>query len=499
MRNIRTLLTLCIMALSMSLSAEDSDRLPTLRITFPDHIVKNMPYSNGTMSLTDTDGNITELHAQFKTRGATAQNYLMKPSLNMKLRTDDYTEEVDSTLLGLRQASSFILDAMAIDRICMRNRICMDVWNDYSKLPYDTDFGGRNGTVGRFIELYINDVYYGIYCLSDKINRKLLDLKKYDEKKERVRGVLYKSGTEDIADQNNRNFTDDSLTCTVSWHNAWELHEPEDHAGMEAWAPLLDLYDNKTTYSEAQKYFFMDNLVDYHLLVMAFRISDNWGNKNHYFSIRNIQKDIDDEDPTEADRRRVVLTPWDLDCSLGGDYRGSYYDGNLSTSWKPADMTNNGFYPYSIFMGQQVYKDRLKSRWQEVRKGALSKVTVRKRLETYRDLFLNSGAWQRMTDAFDARSSKPCYVHDLAKEIGYITEWYANRFDEVDAYFGITPSSMGDVNGDGHITIADANAIVNYFLGSADIDIDLNVADVNGDGEITIADANAITNIFLNE
>lgn len=482
----------------MPLFAEDSEMLPLLRITFPDKIVKNMPYSDGTMSLTDTDGSVVELKAQFKTRGATAQNYLMKPALNMKLRSEDYAEEVDTALLGIRTTSSYILDAMAIDRICMRNRVCMDVWNDYSRLPYETDFDGRHGTEGRFVELYINDVYYGIYCLSDKINRKLLNLKKYDDDKQRVRGVLYKSGTSDIEDQNNRNFTDDYLACTVGWHNAWELKEPDDHACEEAWTPLLDIYDNHRSWEDVKKYFFMDNLVDYQLLIMAFSISDNWGNKNHYFSIRNIQKDIDDEDPTEAERRKFVVSPWDLDCSLGGDYRGAYYGGNLHTSWAPSDITKNGFFPFSTCQGQAEYKARLKSRWQEVRKGALSKLTIRKRLETYCSLLVNSGAWKRMTDAFDARSSKPCYVDDLTTEIGYVVEWYYNRFDEMDAYFGIT-AQTGDANGDGVVTIADANAIVNYFLGSGNDAIDLNAADVNGDGVVTIADANAVVNIFLGE
>ena len=82
---------------------------------------------------------------------------------------------------------------MAIDRICMRNRIGMDIWNEFSKLPYETDYGQRSGTVGQFVELYLNGEYKGIYCMSDEINRKLLGLKKY--KNNTIQGILYKSGT----------------------------------------------------------------------------------------------------------------------------------------------------------------------------------------------------------------------------------------------------------------------------------------------------------------
>lgn len=422
-------------------------KLPVMRITLSDPIERHMPYSNGTMTLTDTEGNTIEMKAKFKTRGATAQSYLMKPSLNMKLRTDDYSSSQDSMLLGIRSASKWILDAMAIDRICMRNRVCMDVWNALSPLPYDTDFGGRSGTVGKFIELYINGDYMGIYCLSDHINRKLLNLKKYDEEKGRVRGVLYKSGTSDIANQNERNFKADYTAATISYHNAWELKEPEDHECMEAWEPLVDLHDNRTTYADVRKYFDIDNLVDFQLHVLALSIVDNWGNKNHFFSIRNMQKDIDDPDPTEAARRKCLVTPWDLDCSLGGNYQGTNHSGTYTDWAVEALPANGGFYPFYVCQGQQEYQDKLKARWAEVRSTVFSTQSINARLEAYRDLFLNSGAWERMVKHFDAQSDRPLYVDDLAKEVAYIEEWYADRHDKIDRYFGIDPTGIENLRG----------------------------------------------------
>jgi len=51
----------------------------------------------------------------------------------------------------------------------------------------------------------------------------------------------------------------------------------------------------------------------------------------------------------------------------------------------------------------------------------------------------------------------------------------------------------GDVNGDGEVTIADVNAIVDLILSSSYSAS----ADVNGDGEVTIADVNAVVDIIL--
>lgn len=424
----------------------ETDKLPIMKVYFEGDITADMSYVNGTMTLTDTDGSLVKLPAKFRTRGATARQYLYKPSLNMKLRTPDYAEEADSALLGMRSCSSWILDAMAIDRICMRNRVAFDIWNEFSRLPYDTQFDGRNGTEGRFVELYINDQYYGIYCLSDRINRKLLDLKKVQEKEDGsvvIRGALYKSGTQDILNQNEPCYSEDSSACVVAWHDAWELTYPEDHSGLQAWKPLQDAILKGNNKDYIKKYFFLENLADYQLLVMALAIADNWGNKNRYLSVRNITKNIDDPKSEEANRRRFVITPWDLDTSLGGSYNGSFYDGNY-TDLPINVFFNNAPFPIYPVISDEEYLAILKQRWIEGRQKAFSPSSINEKLERYRDLFLGSGAWKRMTDHFEAQKSRPMYVLDLAREIDLIEAWYVNRFREMDAYFGIKESDTED-------------------------------------------------------
>ena len=432
---------ICSLLIAITLTAVAQDvRMPVLHVYFDAMIVRDMPYTNGTMKLTDEDGKVVEMPAKFKTRGATAQDFLMKPSLNMKLRTADYSEEADSALLGMRSCSSWILDAMAIDRICMRNRVAFDIWNEFSKLPYETNFGSRNGTEGRFVEVYINDQYYGIYCLTDRINRKLLDLKKVKEMDDgtmQVRGVLYKSGTNSILNQNDVGYNEDYTACVVEWHNAWEISFPEDYASEAIWKPLQDAILTGRSASYVKKYFFLENLADFQLHVMALAIADNWGNKNHYLSVRNINKDINAPEADDANRRRFVITPWDLDTSFGGNYYGACYNGKYEEFLLDI-FSKIAPYPIVYLLGDAQYLSILKQRWIIGRKGAFAIKNVNKKLETYRDLFIKSGAWQRMINPFGITDRGPMLVADLAKEISLIEKWYENRFHEMDAYFGIT-------------------------------------------------------------
>ena len=63
-----------------------------------------------------------------------------------------------------------------------------------------------------------------------------------------------------------------------------------------------------------------------------------------------------------------------------------------------------------------------------------------------------------------------------------------------------TETVKGDVNKDGHVTIADVTALVNIILGKDDTTpylYDHGAADVNGDEGITIADVTALVNIIL--
>lgn len=435
-------LFICLLAAIFStpeIMAEEA-ALPQLHLTYSGSLKKDMPdYIAGSMELTDTDG--TEYNIEnvlLKTRGATAQQYINKPSLNLKLRTAD-GEELDTDLLGLRKASTFILDAMAIDRINMRNRVAFDIWNSFSRLPYETDFGSRNGTVGRFVEVYLNGRYKGIYCLSDKINRKLLDLKKpqIDEASGEVtiRGVLYKNGTNDIGNQNTPGFFNDFGVYIARYHDAWELHEPEEYASEEVWAPLVNLYAHHSAYSYIKEHFFLENLADYTIHIMALSIGDNWGNKNRYFSIQNITK--------TDDRGKFVLTPWDLDSSLGGNYNGSKYGGNY-TSWSVSDVSKNPPIPISACMGQAEFKSLLKKRWIEGSMGAFAVDSVIGRLNDYADLFIESGAWQRTLDAANSQDLK---VKDLKEEIRLIGEWYEKRFAEMDAYFKVSDADREQAAG----------------------------------------------------
>ena len=179
-------------------SSLNEKSLPLVNITVEIEKVSKPEYTPATIEVTDpqkrTNGEETAtFNCKVKYRGVSSSGY-DKKSFAVKLLNEKGKSQ-DAGIFGIREDDAWILDAMTVDRIRMRNRQNFDIWNAMSKTPYNTDNGNRNGTMGYFVELFINGEYHGLYCFTDKINRKLLGVKKAKENDDNsvtIRGVIYK-------------------------------------------------------------------------------------------------------------------------------------------------------------------------------------------------------------------------------------------------------------------------------------------------------------------
>ena len=82
----------------------------------------------------------------------------------------------------------------------------------------------------------------------------------------------------------------------------------------------------------------------------------------------------------------------------------------------------------------------------------------------------------------NGHSKHSCYLDDV--KLYYSEEW---EIVEV----------IGDVNGDGEVSITDINTSIEIILGSITDRAMVERADINGDGEVSITDINALLNIIL--
>ena len=208
--------------------------LPLINVEVDINSVSNEYFVPGHITIAEYKDSTVETNSyncQLRYRGMLALT-LPKKAFSVKL-VDERGEKLDANLLGLRTDNSWILDAMGFDKLRMRNRVCFDIWNEYNHTVWNTNFDNRNGTVGTMVEVFINSRYHGIYCLSDKINRQLLNLKKAKEENDgsvTVKGLLYK-GNGNSTSNTLLDYYEDSVD-SVEW-NQFELQYPDDYPSLQ--------------------------------------------------------------------------------------------------------------------------------------------------------------------------------------------------------------------------------------------------------------------------
>ncbi len=412
-------------------------------------------------------------------RGKTSQ-FLPKLSYAVKL-IDEEGEKLDANLLGLRTDNTWILDAMAIDHLRMRNRVLFDIWNEFSHTMWDTKFNNRNGTVETMVEVCVKGEYNGLYCLSDKINRQLLNLRKAkvnDDSSVTVKGLLYKGKGNGVSNHL-LDYIDDR-TDTTLW-NTFELDYPDQYPSQQSWQPIIDLIDfngktNMDYFKEHyNEWYYIDNLVDYWMLLVAFGL-DDMPYKNAFLSTPDINFE-----------HRYMITPWDLDACLG---RGC--DGSVSNSCSLLTRLNP-FAPYNRLVPYNIdgFKNRLARRWEQFVQAELSPQNLESHINALAQRFVESGAWQREFERWQGTGVDiPLNIND---EIQYVMQWYDKninyistqiirwRDDYVEPYI-ISSSTITeiynhildndntydeklDINHDGHINTNDITVGYDYLLG----------------------------------
>ena len=386
------------------------------------------------MRRTDGENSLFIHYAGVKIRGATASTLPKKP-FGVELWNEN-NEEVDVPVMGMRSDGDIILDAMYYDKARMRNRVCFDFWNKVDSIPYAEEGDTKiNGTEGTFVEVLLNGEYYGLYCLTDKIDRKKLHLKKYktDPVSGEVsqRGVLYKA-TDWSAATRFLGYDTNAATNTLRWFG-WEQKYPDDDNSFANWDPLIslitfaapDLNGNNYKFSLLMgNHFYLQNLVNYVLFLNVFHINDN-NCKNTYISFEDIK----------ALHSRALFTPWDMDASIGRNWDGSL----LNSYGFDAVVYNCGLFQRLIDDNPGDFRRLIHDTWIRWRSTCFAPDSVEAHINAYRDLFKSSGAYMREMARWSGS------LENIDTEAAYMVKWYNNSYAAVNSFLKDYPTGVTDV------------------------------------------------------
>ena len=378
--------------------------MPLITITTDGPIV-NSPAVHGVINVADADGHVITMHAGFKIRGTSSQQY-DKKSYRVELWADATgTEMADTTFLGLRSDDDWNLEAMWSQPLRLRDKVANELWMEMYQLPYaESEPEALPGIRMEYADLFINGEYLGVYALTERMDRKQLGLRKYNGE---IRGVLYKGNGTGAP-------TFEELPAYDNTQDTWANYEwvyPNEAEATINWNHLysftnfvMNASDN-VFYSQYSTQFDKANAIDYYLFINALMAMDNMG--RNLFLARYKKSSA------------YFYAPWDLDAIWGLDT-----DGNKT--YNTAGLMSNGFFGRLIQdCNSNGFVASAKTRYHVLRGDILTTEHIMKLVQDQYDELVENGAYEREHEAW------PSFTVD-ENQLTYMRNWLNDRFSYLD-------------------------------------------------------------------
>ena len=306
-------------------------------------------------------------------------------------------------LLDLRQSAHWVLNAVFIDRSFMRHKLSYDLFRSLDKPD-----ARRFAVASRFVEVFFNGDYHGLYLLMERVDGPLLGLRQFGSN-EVNHACIYKA-------------VDHAANFSQPGHAGYEQREP-DGLIREYWRPLdeldrfasrakdNDFFDPQTGIASRMD---LDNAADFYLLVLLTSNLD--GITKNFMVAKDAPRD-------EQPKPLFFFVPWDYDGTFGRNWDASAVD---ATAW----LSNHLF---DRLMGDRAFRERLTSRWKNLREQEFSAKTIQAMIESNARSIgdaarRNAARWRSVAGHYPDRLS---FEEDLAQ----MKSWIESRSKWLDREF----------------------------------------------------------------
>lgn len=410
--------------------------LPMVSIN-TDFTIQDTPKVLADFRLIETDKNEISTYIGIEYRGASSQAY-PKKSLEIEFWTNqDGSSTTDIPILGMMNDDSFNLQAMYNEDTRIRSKTANELWLQMNSLSYqDEEPNAKNGIRSHYVEVFMNNEYYGIYALGEKVNRKNLKLKKHDGS---IKGELYKG--DHWAGAPTMYSYDANYNNNSDYWSYFEYKHPKQEIN---WGNLHNFIsfvvdsDQETFLQGIDSKFEINNAIDYFIFMNIIRAVDNTG-KNLY--IAKYDKN-----------RKYFYVPWDLDATFGYNW-----DGSLLNEY--TGLLTNGMYEKLLNDdSDNSFKNTLAKKWFMLRENALDINNIYTLLQSNNDVLLKNNVYIREGIAWDYN------YNNNAQD--YMKDWLLNRITYLDGIFSNFLSTENTVN---------KNADIKYFPNPVKNELNINL------------------------
>ena len=404
-------------------------------------------------------------------------------------------------ILGMGKDNNWALLAPYADKSMMRDLLAFEVsrpWMEYTPQ-------------GRYCELYLDGTYYGVFILTEVVSKgkHRINLDDPGEEGDALTGGYIM--------EVNRTEGEVTHTSKYSPVNSTGQRIPNQYIHFQYKSPdYEDMTETQVDYINGRidqmetalwnyrptgtpnyrEYLDMQSFIDYQIAEELGHNVDGYRLSGKFFKRR---------DSVDARFKMVV---WDMNLAYGNS---DYYQGWRTDTWiyKNNSTLNNAgdpqlipFWWYKLNTDPE-YTAALKARWAQYRRSNLREDRIMATVDSLASVLTSHGAEQRNSQAWPRWGQYvwPNYyvADDFQDEVDYLKQWITDRIAWMDGQYGYDPNAgeRGDVDGDGHVAIADVTALIDYLLSGDATGIDLDAADCSLDGDVTINDVTALIDYLL--
>lgn len=242
--------------------------------------------------------------------------------------------ERDYPLIGLPKDDDWILNSSYIDKTFLRHRLSFDLFRE---------MGPQNlSSQCRYVELFIDQKYQGLYIVMQKLDRSTLEVNKYDEEAVIFKEPhLFRKSYENQVPEDPDNFHHQTYP---------DIEIANKNADLEELRDFMLNAEEEVFNDRIAEFFDLENLLDWHLLLLVTNNSD--GILKNFYLYR------------QSEEEAYQIAIWDYDHSFGRDG-----DNELNLSDELPDMTRSIL--FSRLLQQGWYTEALKDRWQYHKESSL--------------------------------------------------------------------------------------------------------------------------------
>lgn len=340
---------------------------------------------------------VLEADGLIHVRGAASVQY-PKKGYKLTLTNPDGSEN-DSALLGLRADGDWILYAAYRETEKVRQVFSARLWQ--LGCGKNNAFGVENSNEYRYVELFMNGRYWGLYALGYPIDAKQLELGEGEHSFAKVMTNVSESelsyegsgdirGYELIGGETEGVIDDEAWQPLRDYYNA--LFQVQDLQAAQALADRADMA------SAIDEWLFIDLIQGTDQILDADRLY------NLHFAAKNSEDGV-----------KILFTPWDFDLSWGYTV---FSDTDYSLS--PQDSVFMELNPAHILLqyGDPDIAAEIQSRWRELRQGAWSDESIDEILSGFEADIFASGAYERDHERWRDMPGQAVLPPDLQEQQG---------------------------------------------------------------------------------